>query len=274
VALAALFAAYRIWFAGEPEAPPPAPVPPGATAPSGGGLSPFGHPESGVTAPSTGRNGVASGASASLPAPAGEGAGADDMDSATRVVQDLAGKLFAAFPEVARWASTPGTIRRLVAAVDCISQGTSPRQHLSFLEPTQSFQVAQAGKGTVIAPASYSRYDRVVAVFCHGDAAAVGAAYQRVEPALDLAYRELGYGQGRFRDILASAAAEILAVPVPAEPVYVVPSGQTYAFADSALQSQSDARKHLLRMGPANVRKVQARVRELLAATGLKAAAP
>jgi hypothetical protein len=268
VILGTLFAVYRLWFAGEPEPPPPPPT--GVTQPTNA-LSPFGEPSGGTPAPATGNGTAVHGG----PRPgAGPGEPVHDLDSATRVVQELAATLLAAFPEAAQWASAPDAIRRAVAAADCIAQGGSPRQHLSFLEPRQPFQVAQTAQGTVIAPASYARYDRVAAVFCHGDAAKVAAAYKRLEPALDLAYRQLGYGQGRFRDVVGHAAAELLAVPVPAEPVYVVPSGRTYAFADSALQAQSDARKHLLRLGPANLRKVQARIRELLAAAGLEAVAP
>jgi hypothetical protein len=66
----------------------------------------------------------------------------------------------------------------------------------------------------------------------------------------------------------------MLAVPVPAGPVYVVPGGPTYAFADPALQAQNDARKHLLRTGPENIRKVQARIRALAAALKLEIVAP
>ena len=91
--------------------------------------------------------------------------------------------------------------------------------------------------GWVIDPVSYGRYDRVVGVFCAGDAAQVAGAYQRLEPALDLAYRKLGYGDRRFREVLARAAAEILAVPVPTGPVQVVSTGQMYSYADPALQA-------------------------------------
>ena len=97
---------------------------------------------------------------------------------------------------------------------------------------------------------------------------------KRLEPALDLAYRKLGYGDRRFREVLAQAAGELLAVPVPAGAVQVVPSGPAFTFADPTLEAQNDARKHLLRTGPDNIRKVQDRIRALAAALQLEIVSP
>ena len=270
VILGTLFAVYRIWFAGGDETPDQNPdaAPPAVVEPAGP-LSPFGDP--GPKPPPAAPVRPTTADTSPLPA-------ADepirDLTAAAQWARDLAATLFAAFPEVAAWAALPDAIQRTVAAADCIAQGGSPRRHLSFLAPAQPFKAKQTAAGWVIDPASYNRYDRVVGAFCAGDAARVAAAFRRLEPALDLAYRGLGYGDGAFREVLGRAAGELLAVPVPAEPVAVVPSGHTFSYADPALQSQSDARKHLLRMGPANVRKVQARARELAAAAGVAVVAP
>jgi len=270
VILGTLFAAYRIWFAGD-EAPAgqgPENTPPAVVEPSGP-LAPFGD-DLGAPKTATPVRPVATANTTDTAA----GEPIRDLASAARRARELAATLYGAFPEVAKWASLPDVVQRTVAAADCIAQGGSPRRHLSFLTPSAPFQAKQTANGWVVDPASYSRYDRIAGAFCAGDAAQVAAAYRQFEPALDLAYRGLGYGDGAFRDVLGRAAGELLAVPVPADPVYVVPSGRTYSYADAALQSQSDARKHLLRLGPANMRKVQNRIRELAAAAGVKVVTP
>ena len=276
IVLGTLFTVYRMWFAGDAAKPGEEPPPgPGfeqhssdPTLPFGGGTDAGGVPPKAV-----GGTPVPPPPPPPAAAPAAA-APVTDLASAARVVQQLAADLYAAFPEAAEWAKTPEAIVRAVAAVDCVSLGGSPRRHLPFLVPAKPFQAKQTAEGWVIDPVSYARYDRMVGVFCHGDAARVAAVYQRLEPALDLAYRNLGYSESRFREVLARAAGELLAVPVPAGPVHVVPTGQAYAFADPALQAQNDARKHLLRTGPDNVRRVQDRIRALAAALKLEIVAP
>jgi hypothetical protein len=271
IILGTLFTAYRVWFSGNPEdSGKGAPTPSAMTLPTDP-ADPFG----GGAAGDGGRGALPKPVhSAAVLPPTAAGAPVTDLDSAARLLQELAAGIFAAFPEAAEWAKYPDAIVRAVAAVDCISLGGSPRRQLPFLVPTQPFRAKQTATGWVIDPVSYGRYDRVVGVFCAGDAAQVAGAYQRLEPALDLAYRKLGYGDRRFREVLARAAAEILAVPVPTGPVQVVSTGQMYSYADPALQAQNDARKHLLRTGPENIRKVQARIRALAAALKLEIVAP
>jgi hypothetical protein len=280
VILGTLFAVYRTWFAGEGEQPLP---PPTEIVQPLGPVDPFGAPAAGAVA-GAGSHTVASSKPLSKPTdtphtvrpptPISPGAPVTDLESAAGVVQELAGGLFAAFPEVAEWARLPEFVSQLVHAIDNIANGGSPRHYLAFLAPKQPFRAKQVADGWVIDPASYSRYDRAVAVFCAGDPASVVAAFKRLEPALDLAYRNLGYTDGRFRTSLLTAAGEMLAVPVPTGPVYVVTGGPTYSFADPTLQAQSDARKHLLRTGPENTRKVQARIRALAAALKVEIVAP
>jgi hypothetical protein len=273
VILGTLLGAYKLWFApsAEPEPGPPI-VPPSRLEQPDGLLQPFVGGERAARTPAQ-----TAGGQTQVPVPVPvppPGEPVHDLDSAGRLLQELVGKLLGTFPEVAHWLRGPEAIRQAVAAVDCVSQGGSPRRPLAALAPTQPFQARQTADGWVIDAASYSRYDRIVGAFCVGEPAHLAEVYRRIEPALDLAYHQLGYGEGRFREVLRRAAAEVLAVPVPAEPVRVVPSGQTFAFADSALQAENDARKHLLRLGPANLRRVQARVRALAAAAALSVPKP
>jgi hypothetical protein len=58
----------------------------------------------------------------------------------------------------------------------------------------------------------------------------------------------------------------LLDTPVPSDPIAVVPGkGATYAYKDPALEALAPIQKQLLRMGPDNVRRVQARLRAIRA---------
>jgi hypothetical protein len=68
-----------------------------------------------------------------------------------------------------------------------------------------------------------------------------------------------------FRERLDAAFATLLAVPVPDGPVEVEPKVVTYTYADDSLEELSPVQRQFLRMGPDNVRRVQAKLRELRA---------
>jgi hypothetical protein len=48
----------------------------------------------------------------------------------------------------------------------------------------------------------------------------------------------------------------------------VIPETKRFEFADPQLESLSDAQKQLLRMGPANAKRVRAKLREIETALG------
>lgn len=277
VILGTLVAIYQLWFAGEPAEPPAEPpAVPSAVSSAPPPLEPFGEasPLTASTAP-VAPAAVAAGDLADVvdgpppPPPAPPSGPIQDLAQAVQRLRGLAASLYGAFPEVAGWAADPKILTRLVAAADSVAQGQSPRWHLSFLAPSQPFSATQTPAGWVMAPESGSRYDRAVEILCSGSAETLAGAFRQLEPALDLAYRGLGYGEGSCRDVLARAAAELVAVPVPAEAIQVVPVGQGYVYADPVLEGQSEAGKHLLRLGSANARRVQDRLRELSAAAGI-----
>jgi Protein of unknown function (DUF3014) len=55
--------------------------------------------------------------------------------------------------------------------------------------------------------------------------------------------------------------------------VELVPRGALWAFKDEALEQRSAAEKHLLRMGPENMQRVQVKLHELRGALGLSVSA-
>ncbi len=199
------------------------------------------------------------------PEPTPEPLALPPLDQSDQLLRELAGKL-STRPELAAWLANQDLARRFVAAVDNVAAGETPARHLPFLAPSGRFRAAGGAHAYVIDPRSYERYDGVATVVSSIDAAAAARLFVQVEPLLVAAYRELGYPGGRFRETFERAAARMLAVPVLEGEVALVPAVLTYRFADPKLEGLSAAEKQLLRMGPRNVRLVQGKLREILAA--------
>lgn len=218
--------------------------------PADGGASaevPATSPERGATDPAAGRS-----ADETLP----------PLDASDELVRRLAEGL-SSRPRVASWLATDGLIRRFVVVVSNVAQGVSPTSHLGFMRPDAPFAVDGSDGEAVVDPSSWARYDGVAAAIASLDADGVAALYGRIRPLCDEAYRELGL-DGSFDDALAGAFGRLLAVPVPSEPVEVeLRDDAVYGYADPRLESLTPAAKHLVRMGPANQRRVQAKLREI-----------
>jgi hypothetical protein len=91
-------------------------------------------------------------------------------------------------------------------------------------------------------------------------------AYRTVQPRLDEAYRALGRSQSGLDDAISASLELLIETPIPAEPVAVVPGkGATFAFREADLERLAPIQKQLLRMGPDNARRIQARLRDIRA---------
>jgi hypothetical protein len=186
-------------------------------------------------------------------------------------VRELLARL-SSHPQVAAWVGADGLVQRFTAAVVNVSAGESPAVHLRHLEPKDRLRVVTRGGRSVIDPDSYARFDGDADALASLDVAAVAPAYRLLSPLLEAAYRELGHPEGGFDGRVAAAVRTLLDVPVvdgdvPVRPV--VRARLLYEYADPRLESLSPAQKQLLRVGPRNVRIVQAWLREVAEALGL-----
>jgi hypothetical protein len=155
----------------------------------------------------------------------------------------------------------------LAAVVMNVMDGETPRPHLGFLAPGQRFRTRPGAHGRLVPdPAGFAGYDRFADAISSIDAARAVAEYRRLEPLFDAAYRELGHPQGGFTRAVDGAIAALLAVPVLDADVALVPHAVGFKYADPGFEQLTPAQKQFLRMGPRNVQKVQARLREARAA--------
>ncbi|MGC8811634.1 MAG: DUF3014 domain-containing protein, partial [bacterium] len=86
-----------------------------------------------------------------------------------------------------------------------------------------------------------------------------------LRPLFQEAYRELGYSSGDFDEVLFQAIVMILKMPQIKGKVLLEEEaeGINYLFVDDNLEDLNDFHKHLVRMGPDNVLRLQKKVREI-----------
>jgi hypothetical protein len=193
------------------------------------------------------------------------------LDESDDFVRQLAGTL-SRNPEIARFFGRDGLVRLLTVVAVNVAAGESPRPHLLFLAPKQHFRARSRGGTLVPDPASFAGYEAIVDGVVSLDAAACAHAFEVAEPLFDTAFRDFGQPGVTFRAVLDRAVAALLAVPVLGDDVELVSHATVLRYADPRLEALTPAQKQFLRMGPRNVRRVQAKIREIAVALDLPSA--
>jgi Protein of unknown function (DUF3014) len=206
-----------------------------------------------------------------LPVPEPEAVGLPPLAQSDAFLRDLA-KGLSTHAQLSLWLAQNGLARLFANVTEIVAKGESPRASLAFLAPKGSFAVARRKGREVIDAKSFARYDAFAEGVAALDPAASAGAFRRALPLFESAYRELGYPEGGFEKTLRAGIAHLLAVPVVEGEVGVKPvrrgNLQLYEYADPALESLSPAQKHLLRMGPPNVKRIQETLRAFVSALG------
>lgn len=151
----------------------------------------------------------------------------------------------------------------MVAAVDNVAQGQTPAVQLAFLAPKEKFSVIERNGTTYLNPNSYRRYDALINVFMAIPDETLIFWYRKLRPTLETAFRELGYPEITFSQRLEQAIEQLAQVPATREDVALEKKILSYAFSDIKLEDLNPAQKHLLRLGPQNVARIQKKLRAL-----------
>jgi hypothetical protein len=187
------------------------------------------------------------------------------LGESDKLLRSFAGRLSSdGFPD--SWLASEDLIRRFVVAVDNIADGLSPRSHMPFVKIRGEFAVAEGGGWVYLDPAGYRRYDGFADVAAGVDAVEWARLYRELHPLFQEAYEDLGYPDRQFDDTLRGAIGRLLGAPVVEGDILLMSQEGAYYFEDPALEGLGGAEKHLLRMGPANMRKIQGLLRALEAA--------
>ena len=190
-----------------------------------------------------------------------------DLNKSDPVIRDLI-KGITSNPRLEDWAKTNDLVLKFVAGIDNIANGQSPRAQVDFFDLSEGFHVVERNGRTYLDPASYDRYNTVAEVFDSLDTNGTVRLYKQLKPVMQEAYSDLGYPDTDFQDTLAKAIVELLKVPVVKD-ILVEKKIISYAMVDPELEGLSQAQKHLLRMGPENILRIQSKLREFAAALGV-----
>lgn len=188
-----------------------------------------------------------------------------DLDQSDPAVREL----IASFrvPELMlEWSRQKELLRSVVAAVDNVAQGQSPAAQLAFMAPREKFLVIEKNGVIQLDPRSFKRYDRLIDVFIAIPDDALVMWYKKLAPSLETAFRELGYPGVTFLQRLKQACEQLEWVPVLKDETALEKKVLSYAFADRTLEDMTPAQKHLLRLGPGNVARIQKKLRGFISA--------
>jgi hypothetical protein len=192
-----------------------------------------------------------------------------ELDKSDELVRKLVGEL-SSHPGLARWLVTDDLIRKFVSIVDVIATGGNPTRDMKSIKLTGDFQVGEEEGRTFMDPKSCLRYNRIADIIASLDAEGSVKLYRQLRLPIRLAYRELGYPEEDFNETLKKAVLELLETPIVDHRIYLERAVITYTFADPELESLNPAQKNLIRMGPDNMRKIQAKLREIAQALGIQ----
>lgn len=190
------------------------------------------------------------------------------LDETDALVRLLVGRL-SSHPTVASWLTTDGLILNFVTVTASIANGDTPVAELKAVGPVPRFRTKSSRDILYIDPSSYGRYDRYAEAVSALDARGTARLYATLKPRVREAYRRVAGLDEDFDPVLERAIDELLRVPVVEGSLALDPKGIVYGFADPRLERMSAAQKQFLRMGPQNVRTVQAKLREIAPYLGI-----
>ena len=183
------------------------------------------------------------------------------------LVRTLAAGL-SSHPLLVSWLASDGVIRRFTVVVDNIAYGQPVRNQLTQVAPAGPFRVA--GRDPMrIDPRSYARYVTLTAAMESIDAERAAQMYSMLRPRIEEAYLELGRGVSFDRTLEQAIIALLQAPPIRGDEALVPAKTVGYAFSNPQLERLTPAQKHLLRMGPEQATRVQAKLRDIALALGI-----
>ena len=148
-------------------------------------------------------------------------------------------------------------IRRFVVFTDNFSQGMVAYEHSPLVKPASGFtakEINQDGQVTIKwDEMSTRRFSLYVDLLRSLDSDELVNWYFELKPLIDEAYRELGYPDEDFTDILQDAMTKVLDMEIPKERQELVRPSVMYQYKDEYYESMDDADKLMLRLGKENL---------------------
>jgi hypothetical protein len=167
------------------------------------------------------------------------------------------------------WLDQDGYVRRLAVLAENASRGVVPRRQLAFLAPNEPFQVVRTEDERILLdPVGYTRYDGYVDRLERIAPDRLASLLTTLNPLVEAALVEVGV-EAPPGEVFAEAIRQVLAVPLPQGDIELIQPAVMYRYADPQLEALPQLHKQLLRMGPDNVRRLQAYLRQVAAEMNL-----
>ncbi|OKY25350.1 MULTISPECIES: DUF3014 domain-containing protein [Thalassotalea] len=148
-------------------------------------------------------------------------------------------------------------IRRFVVFTDNFSQGLLAYEHSPLIKPTTSFSAKEINEDDEIVikwdETTSRRFSLYVDLLRSVDTDTLVSWYFELKPLINEAYRELGYPEENFTDILQDSITKVLDMEIPKERLELVRPSVMYQFKDESYESLDDAEKLMLRIGKENL---------------------
>jgi len=168
---------------------------------------------------------------------------------------------------LATWLGQDDLLHRFAALANNAAKGEYPWRQLGFLAPAERLPVIVDDDGRIeLDPKGYARFDRFVDTVTSVPPPAAAALAKRYSPLIAQALGELGEGETDAIATMRAGIDEALATPVLEGPVELVQPKVFYQYADPEVEGLPPLQKQLLRMGPENVKRLQAYLTEVKAA--------
>ena len=165
------------------------------------------------------------------------------------------------------WFQVKHVIRKYVVIINDLSQNQILYKHRKFLKMPQKFVAQEDTQGLYIGHESYARYDRLANTMASLDVQKGLDLYLTFRPLFKQVYDEFAYpAEYRLEDIFMKAAASVLEAPVIKGRVFLLRHSVRYKFAKQELEALNGVEKQMIRMGPENTQKIQAKLRQLVEA--------
>lgn len=166
-------------------------------------------------------------------------------------------------PIVGRLLVNDSLLQRFVVTVTNTADSDSAPNFQLLVPPEQPFRIYQQADKEWIDAASYKRYTGYVDALETLDNDQLLALYSTYLPDIQEMYSEIGDPSTPFSEVFVEALDELLDTPEIPTPVEVYSDSVMYKFKDERFENLSLPQKQLLRMGPDNMRRVKAKLREL-----------
>lgn len=169
--------------------------------------------------------------------------------------------------EIAGWFDTKDVIRKYVILIHDISQNQMLAKNRQFIQAPKKNIVKGDKRGLYLSEEGYERYDDFANAIVSIDIQKGRELYLAFKPLFNKVYQEFSYPDGyTLEDIFLKAASNVINAPIKEGRVSLVKHSLYYKFADKKLEALGGVEKQMLRMGPRNTKKIQAKLRQLVEA--------